>query len=238
MPQRNVQDLMTNEVVTVRPHTTFKEIVELFHRNDITAAPVVDRQNRPLGLVSEADLLRKEAALPDSEGHQPRAWMHPREHRRAEAETAEGLMSSPAVTARPEWTVVETARAMERSKVKRLPVVDADGQLVGIVSRRDLLDLFLRHDSEIAEEITDEVLGRTLLLAPDAVRVTVYEGVVTLTGTVEQKSLIPIIERMCRSVDGVVSVHQTLKYSLDDSHLQPAPPPSVHGVFTSGAPHN
>lgn len=238
MPLRTVRTVMTDEVVTASPDTGFKEIVELFHRNDITAVPVVDAENRPLGLVSEADLLAKEAGLPDSHGHEPSSWLHPGEHRRAGAETAAGLMSSPAVTARPEWTIVEAARAMGRRKLKRLPVVDGSGRLVGIVSRCDLLELFLRPDAEIHEEIADEVLGRILLLPPESVRVSVREGVVTLSGTVERRSLIPIVERLCRTVDGVVSVHQTLESTLDDTRLQAVPPPPVHGVFPPGAPHN
>jgi CBS domain-containing protein len=238
MPHRTVQTVMTPEVVTALPHTTFKEIVELFHRNDITSVPVVDAENRPLGLVSEADLLDKEAGLPDAQGHEPRAWLHPGEHRRAEAETAAGLMSKPAITARPEWTIVEAARAMGRRKLKRLPVVDESGRLVGIVSRCDLLELFLRPDADIRAEITDDVLARTLLLRPNSVGVSVQEGVVTLNGTVEQKSLIPIVERLCRSVDGVVSVHQTLEYTFDDTHLHAVPPPAVHGILPSRKPHS
>jgi CBS-domain-containing membrane protein len=146
-------------------------------------------------------------------------------------------MTTPVVTARPEWAVVEAARAMDRRKLKRLPVVDETGRLVGIVSRCDLLELFLRHDTAIRDEITEEVLGQTLWLAPEAVSVSVRDGVVTLSGTVEKRSLIPIIERLCRSVDGVVSVHQTLEYTLDDSHLEATPPPQVHGIFSRGGPH-
>jgi CBS-domain-containing membrane protein len=219
MQYRTLHDVMTHEVVTARPHTTFKEIVELFHRNDITAVPVIDAQNHPIGVVSEADVIRKEAALPDPEGHAPRSWMRPRDHQRAEAETAEGLMTRPVITARPEWSIVEAARAMDRNKIKRLPVVDETGRLAGIVSRCDLLQPFLRHDTAIREEIAHDVLGQTVRLPADSVRVTVLDGVVTVTGTVEKRSLIPIIERLCRSVDGVVSVHQTLDYTSDDTRF-------------------
>ncbi len=236
MQHRTVHDVMTQGVVTARPDTPFKEIAALFHRNDITAVPVVDDQDRPLGMVSEADLLRKEAGLPDPEGHSSEAWMRPSDRARAEAETAGGLMTSPAITARPEWSIVEAARVMDRKKVKRLPVVDEAGRLRGIVSRSDLLQLFLRHDAAIREEISHDVLGQTLWLAPDAVRVAVQDGVVTLTGKVEQKSLIPIVERLCRSVDGVVSVHQTLTYTLDDTKLDVGQPRD-HGILGSRTGH-
>ncbi|MCG6494327.1 CBS domain-containing protein [Kitasatospora sp. A2-31] len=217
MQHRSVNDVMTHEVVTARPETPFKEIAALFHRNDITAIPVVDDQGRPLGMVSEADLIRKEAVLPDPEGRHPGRWLDAKDRARAEAETAGGLMTSPAVTARPGWSVPEAARAMDKHKVKRLPVVDEIGRLVGIVSRRDLLEVFLRHDAAIRDEIIHDVLGRTLWVAPGDVRVTVQDGVVTLQGRLPRRSLIPIAEQLCRAVDGVVAVHPTLDWLDDDT---------------------
>jgi CBS-domain-containing membrane protein len=217
MQHRRVHDVMTQEVVTARPATPFKDVAVLFHRNDITAVPVVDDQGRPLGMVSEADLIRKEAAAPDPEGRAPGAWMDARDRDRAEAETAGGLMTSPAVTARAEWTVLEAARAMDRHKMKRLPVVDEAGRLVGIVSRRDLLQVFLRNDAAIREEIEHDVLGGTLWLAPRTVDVTVHDGVVTLAGVLPRRSMVLIAVRLCRSLDGVVAVHEELGYTEDDT---------------------
>ncbi|WP_327068604.1 CBS domain-containing protein [Kitasatospora sp. NBC_01302] len=237
MQHRTVHDVMTQGVVTARPDTPFKEVAGLFHRNDITAVPVVDDHDRVLGMVSEADLLRNEAVQPDPEGHTARARLSPRERARAEAETAGALMTSPAVTARPEWSIVEAARVMDRKKVKRLPVVDEAGRLVGIVSRSDLLQVFLRHDAAIREEITHDVLGQTLWLAPTSVEVTVHDGVVTLTGRVEQKSLIPIVERLCRAVDGVVAVHHTLGYTVDDTDLDLGKP-LLRGMVGPHTPHH
>ncbi|MEU8514672.1 CBS domain-containing protein [Kitasatospora sp. NPDC048722] len=217
MQHRSVIDVMTREVVTARPDTPFKEIAELFQRNDITAIPVVDDQQRPLGVVSEADLIRKAAVLPDPEGRFPGRWLSAGDRARAEAETAGGLMTSPAVTARPGWSVAEAARAMDRGKVKRLPVVDEIGRLVGIVSRADLLQVFLRHDAAIRDEITHDVLGQTLWLAPGDVQVAVHDGVVTLKGRLPRRSLIPVTEQLCRAVDGVVAVHHTLDWTEDDT---------------------
>ncbi|BFV60602.1 CBS domain-containing protein [Kitasatospora sp. CMC57] len=220
MQHRTVHDVMTHEVVTARPDTPFKEVAALFHRNDITAIPVVDDEGRPLGMVSEADLVRKEAVLADPEGRTPGRWLDAHDRARAEAETAGGLMTSPAVTAHADWSIPEAARAMDKHKVKRLPVVDEIGRLVGIVSRRDLLQVFLRHDAAIRDEINHDVLGQTLWLAPGAVQVTVHDGVVTLTGRLPRKSLVPITEQLCRAVDGVVAVHQTLDFTEDDTHLR------------------
>ncbi|MFD0274612.1 CBS domain-containing protein [Kitasatospora sp. NPDC127111] len=222
MQHRSVHDVMTQEVVTARPDTPFKEIAALFHRNDITAIPVTDDRGHPIGMVSEADLIRKEAVLPDPEGRTPGRWLDAKDRARAEAETAGGLMTSPAVTARATWSVPEAARQMDKHKVKRLPVVDEVGRLVGIVSRRDLLQVFLRHDAAIREEITHDVLGQTLWLAPGDVQVVVRDGVVTLTGRLPRRSMIPIAEQLCRAVDGVVAVHQTLDFTEDDTdvHLE------------------
>ncbi|GAA3784717.1 CBS domain-containing protein [Streptomyces chiangmaiensis] len=214
---------MTHPVVTAHPDSSFKQIAQLLRDNDITAVPVIDDEGRPVGVVSEVDLLRKAASLPDPEGRTARHRLSLDELARAGAETAREMMSAPVVTARPGWNVVETARTMYRHKVKRLPVVDDAGKLVGIVSRGDLLRPFLRTDTAISDEIHHDVLGATLGIRPGTVGVDVREGVVTLTGRVAERSLIPVVERLCRSVDGVVALHQSLGYTYDDlgSDLEP-----------------
>ncbi|MFF4582575.1 CBS domain-containing protein [Streptomyces sp. NPDC001389] len=193
MRHRSVADLMTPAAVTVRPSTAFKEIARLLQEFDITAVPVVDDAGRPVGVVSEADLLRRRGA--------------------GAAPTAQGLMTSPAVTARPEWSVVRAARVMQRSGVKRLPVVDTDGRVVGVLSRSDLVRLFLRRDHAIREEVVEDVLTQTLHLAPSAITVAVDDGRVTLSGTVSRPGLLPVIVRLCQSVDGVVDVDSRLTVS-------------------------
>ncbi|MDY0812551.1 CBS domain-containing protein [Kitasatospora purpeofusca] len=217
MRHRIVGELMTRAVVHVRPGTGFKEITRLLAEHDITSVPVLDHEERPIGLVSEADLLLNEAAQEDPAGLLLTPQLSPEEHTRSRAATAEGLMTSPAVCARPEWTVVEAARLMQREHLKRLPVVDEAGRLVGIVSRSDLLRVFLRQDRAINEEITHEILDRTLRLAPGSVNVRVSEGRVTLSGTVEHRALVPVAERLCRSVDGVVDVTSRLDHRTEDT---------------------
>ncbi|MFJ5530306.1 CBS domain-containing protein [Streptomyces sp. NPDC093261] len=224
MQHRTVAEVMTHSVVTAHPRSSFKQIAQLLRDNDVTAVPVVDDEGRPIGVVSEADLLRKAASLPDPEGRPPGHRLGPEELARAGAETAEAMMTTPAVTARPGWNVVETARSMYRHKVKRLPVVDETGRLVGIVSRSDLLRPFLRGDTAISDEIHQDVLRATLGLASDAVQADVRDGVVTLKGRVEQRTLIPVVERLCRSVDGVVAVHQSIGYADDDLGSDLGPP--------------
>jgi CBS domain-containing protein len=217
MQHRTVADLMTRDVVRARLDTPFREIVELLADNDITAVPVVDELDHPLGVVSEADLLRKCSALDDPAGRTPVPHLEAWERARAEGVRAEELMSAPAVCARPDWTVVEAARLMALRNVKRLPVVDEADRLKGIVSREDLLRIFLRRDDAIRDEIVRDVLQRTLSLAPSDVTVEVSEGQVTLRGTVQASSLIPIVERLCHNVDGVVSVSAHIGYRFDAS---------------------
>lgn len=224
MQHRTVQDVMTQQVVTVRRETPFKRVAELLADNDVTAVPVVDSGFRPIGIVSESDLLRKEVVRPEPDGRSPVPWLHPRDRDRSEAETAAGLMTTLLVTARPDWSVVEAARTMERRQVKRLPVVDDTGLLVGVVSRGDLLRVFLRHDTAIREEIVQDVLRLALFIAPGAVQVHVLDGVVTLTGQIERHSLLPVVLRLCRTVDGVVAVHDRLTYVFDDGRSEEETP--------------
>ncbi|MFD7973747.1 CBS domain-containing protein [Streptomyces clavifer] len=224
MQHRTVFEVMTHSVVTLTPATPFKEIVRLFNDNDVTAAPVVDHERVPLGVVSEADLLRTTAELPDLEGRWVGVRLLSPEPGSRGSETAEELMTSPAVTARPEWNLVETARTMHEKGVKRLPVTDETGRLVGIVSRSDLLRPFLRSDAAIREEIERDVFGATLRLVSGMIDTTVRDGVVTLTGRVDERSSIPVIERLCRSVDGVVALHQSIDFAYDNIALDVEPP--------------
>ncbi|MFJ3705499.1 MULTISPECIES: CBS domain-containing protein [unclassified Streptomyces] len=186
MGQLTVADLMTPSVISIQRGTTFKEIARLLSESAVTAVPVVDDAGRPVGVVSEADLLRNRTT--------------------GAARDAGALMSHPAVTAEPRWNVVHAARVMEEHRVKRLPVVDGQGRLVGVLSRSDLLQVFLRRDRAIQEEILEEVVTRTLRLSPSSLNVEVSEGLVTLTGTVRGRDTVQVLLRLCRSVDGVVDV--------------------------------
>ncbi|WP_457030768.1 CBS domain-containing protein [Kitasatospora sp. P5_F3] len=201
MGHRTVGEMMTREVIRVVPQTGFREIVALLGEYGITAVPVVDAEDRPLGVVSEADLMRTQALQED-----PAGLMPPQPAPETGPTTARELMSSPAIRTTPDASVVAAARLMERHGVKRLPVVDEEGRLVGMVSRGDLLRVFLRNDLTIRQEIVEDVLGRTEGVSPAAVGVEVEQGRVVLSGSVEPAYLVPIVLRLCRAVDGVVSV--------------------------------
>ncbi|RXS87172.1 CBS domain-containing protein [Streptomyces sp. TM32] len=214
MEHRTISELMTRQVASVQLDTPFKDIAQKLADSAVSAVPVLDGLGRPVGIVSEADLLRKAADQSDLSGRTPLPHLEAWERARAEGRTASELMSAPAVCAHPEWTVVEAARLMEVQHVKRLPVVDETEALLGIVSRSDLLRVFLRKDKAIQEEITREVIGRTARIGAGGVTAEVMQGEVALHGSVEDPLLIPVLVRMCTGVDGVVSVAEDLKPTM------------------------
>jgi CBS-domain-containing membrane protein len=218
--QSLVKDVMTTPVVTVDPTTSFREIVARLAEHRVSAVPVVDDDNRVLGVVSEADLLLKEEfPEPDKDIPLWRTRRHRLERAKAAGDTAAELMSAPAVTVGPDATVTEAARLLHRHGIKRLPVVDPAGPLLGIVSRADLLKVFLRPDAEIAREIRQEVLQRAMWVNPDTVAIEVRDGVVTLTGQLERRSLIPIAVSLVHGLDGVVDVVDRLTFEFDDTPI-------------------
>jgi CBS domain-containing protein len=215
-----VQDLMTTPVVTVGPATPFKEIVARLAERRVSAVPVVDDQGRVLGVVSEADLLLKQE-YPDPDADLPLVWTRRRraEHDKAAATAARDLMTVAVVSIPPEATVAEAARRMHRAGVKRLPVVDQGGRLVGIVSRADLLRVFNRPDQAIRREIIDDVIVGEFMTDPDRFFIQVHDGVVVLEGRVERRSLLPYLVRAVHGVEGVVRVENRLAYDVDDRDL-------------------
>ncbi|MFJ3235263.1 CBS domain-containing protein [Streptomyces sp. NPDC086787] len=201
-----VSDVMTRRVVALRTGAAFKDIVRTMQEWRVSALPVLDGAGRVLGVVSEADLLPKEEYSERDVGRYGQV-RHFAEARKADGVTAGELMTAPAVTVPPDATIVRAARVMARSGVKRLPVVGSDGTLQGIVSRPDLLKVFLRDDSEIAEDVRCEVVARLFGSQAEEIRIEVRDGVVTLTGRVRETALIPIAARLARAVAGVVDVN-------------------------------
>ncbi|MGW6600208.1 CBS domain-containing protein [Streptomyces sp. NPDC055036] len=200
-----VSEVMTRPVVAVSPRAGFKEIVATMARWKVSAVPVLAGDGRVVGVVSEADLLPKEE-FRDADPSRLEQLRRLDDLRKAGALTAEELMSVPAITVQEDAPLARAARTMIRGKLKRLPVVDGEGMLRGIVSRRDLLKVFLRSDEDLAQEVRTEVVERLFLVAGEDVRVGVADGVVTLTGRVGDTALVPVAARMVRAVEGVVDV--------------------------------
>uniref|UniRef100_A0AAU2UX96 CBS domain-containing protein n=1 Tax=Streptomyces sp. NBC_00003 TaxID=2903608 RepID=A0AAU2UX96_9ACTN len=235
MKHSKVGSVMTTEAVTARFATPFKEVAQLLSLHRISGLPVIDADDNVIGVISETDLLVREAEAPGPGARRRRFWpprMNPAARRaqaKAQARTAGQLMSQPPVCTHAENSIAEAARSMARHKVERLPVLDEEDRLVGIVTRRDLLQIFLRTDDEIRREVITEVLVNTLWLSPQTITVSVADGVVTLDGKLERRSEVPIAVNMTRQIDGVVAVLDKLAYHLDDSHIHPTEQ-ALHGV--------
>ena len=199
-----VGDVMSTDVVTVGKGTSCKEVARIMTGRRVNAVPVVTDDGRVMGMVSEADVLRKqERDFSRFVAGLPRRTR--RERAQARARCAAELMSSPAITIHPDAPVGAAARLMNGHRIRRLPVVDPSGKLIGIVSRRDLLSVFVRPDEEIADEVRG-ALGGILLEQPGNAEVTVRDGVVILSGSLSRAELIPVAERLASGVDGVVAV--------------------------------
>jgi CBS-domain-containing membrane protein len=224
--RRTVQDVMTRNVVAARGATPFKELVRLLNEHRITALPVLDDAGRVVvGVVSETDLALKEVA-PLREAHTPvfETAQHRGNRAKAAGLSAAELMTAPAVTVRPDELLVVAARRMHDRDVKRLPVVDHGGVLVGIVTRADLLKVFLRSDDELRFDVLDHVASDLLRLPAGAVEVEVDEGVVRLAGRVRLRSQALTLEKVTGAVDGVVAVDSRLTWRVDDVDVEPVPP--------------
>ncbi|MET9657440.1 CBS domain-containing protein [Streptomyces sp. NPDC006510] len=221
MKHIKVGDLMTDDVVSVISLTSFKEVAKLLAQHDISGMPVLDDEDRVVGVVSESDLLSRQAA-----GHPDAGTTAPSG---AECTAAE-IMSTPAVTVHAEESAPEAARLMARSGVERLPVVDDEDRLVGIVTRRDLLRLFLRPDAEIRRRIIQDVLVNTMGLGSDSVTVHVVDGVVTLEGRLKSRSQIAILAYLAEQLDGVVAVVSHVTAPVD------GPVPASFQGATHGPP--
>ena len=207
-----VKDVMTAEVVAVRRDTTFKELAATLRRYRVSAFPVVDDDHKVIGVVSEADMLAKEAM---TEPGVVAELLHHSDVRKAEGMTAGALMTHQVITVSPEDSIEQAARMMHFLKVRQLPVVNSGGGLVGIVSRSDLLSVFDRPDEDIRKDIVDTMLLHEFLVDPRQFRVTVEAGVVTLEGTPETAALGRDLVRKARHVPGVVAVRDRLADSDD-----------------------
>ena len=208
---RRVSDVMTTTVVTVDRITPYQDIDRLLNRHRISGVPVLKMGREVAGVVSETDLLaaedetRRQARMVGSMG---RRWhLRKQPHVRL---TAGALMTSPAITIGPDATIPGAARLMNTHHISRLPVTDEKGQLIGIVSRRDLLSVFLRPDADIAHDAR-QVLDEFPLADPQEVIAEVRHGVVILTGTMRpeadhENDVMPFALRLIWDIDGVVDV--------------------------------
>lgn len=222
-----IRDVMTRPVVSVRSDTPLKEVAQLLIDRRISGLPVVDDDGAVLGVVSEADFLIKEQgaeAVPHrrlarifGESSESRSWLA-----KLAALTAGEAMTAPAVSVSSHCRIVEAAGIMTARGFNRLPVIE-DGRLVGIVTRADLIRAYVRSDDDLANAIRDDVLMRVLWLDPAAFTVVVLDGVASISGHVERRSIAEMVEQAVAMVPGILNVHVDLTWAMDDSRTEAAP---------------
>jgi CBS domain-containing protein len=219
-----VRDVMTRRVVTARPEMSLRDLALLLSEHRISGMPVLDALGSVVGVVSEADILAKER------GHEPvhgsgLSWLFgereaPDELRRHAATTVGEAMTTLVFTIDQDRPLREAAALMLDRGVNRLPVT-ANGLLVGILSRADLVRAYIRRDQEALAAIRDQVLRKTMWLDPDEMIIEVREGVAHIAGTVDRHSTADIIERLISLVDGIDLVVNDLRWEMDDSEMSP-----------------
>lgn len=230
---RTVSDVMTSHVHVASPLAPFKVLVRLIEENRVSAIPIVDQHGVPLGIVSETDLLLKERR---SELESTSDLLHLKkrniERTKAAGTLASEVMTAPAITVAFNTSLSAAARLMQEKNVRRLIVVDERGRIAGIVSRSDLLQVFLRTDDELRDEVVSTIIPAMLLATPEAIEVAVRWNVVTLTGDVDRKTDANILKRTVRELDGVVEVIDELRYQWDDTMAAAVRQNSLEGSFS------
>ncbi|SNY59171.1 CBS domain-containing protein [Paractinoplanes atraurantiacus] len=211
-----VDDVMTEAVLSVEADDSYRDVVDLLIENRLSAVPVIDAFRHVVGVVSEADLLRKIEFAGEEEPRMFDGRRRRGERRKAKASTVADLMSAPAVVALSGTPIASAARLMDQEKVKRLPVIDDLGRLIGIVSRADLLKAHLRPDGDILADVESGVLQPYVDDEGTTVTAAVVDGVVTLSGRVQRYTSAEIAERLVRQVAGVVEVRSSLEHDYDD----------------------
>jgi CBS domain-containing protein len=213
-----VRELMVESVIAVGPEAPLKDVAAILAEHRISGLPVISEQRAVIGVVSEADILVKERG-PEARHGGLIGWLLaggvPDDEKLAARKSGEA-MTSPAITIGPERNVSAAARLMTENGIKRLPVVDNDGKLAGIITRSDLVRAFARPDGEIEREIREDVVRQALWLEGEGLDVRVERGEVTLSGELERRSDAELLPRFTARVPGVVTVDSSLTWRLDD----------------------
>lgn len=219
-----IREVMSRDVVALRPETPLKEVVRLMTTYGISGLPVIDEAGTVLGVVSEADFLIKGRGVVRNGGGTlgrilGKGATSKTIRAKVEAATAGEMMTAPAVTIDPDAPLRQAATLMIERGINRLPVTH-EGRLVGIVTRADLLRAYLRPDDELRRVIRDDIILRTLWVAPERVEVQVSEGVVRLAGTLDRRSATEALVALVSHLDGVVAVESELRWHFDDSEVR------------------
>jgi len=213
-----VRDLMTTDPITTTADAPLKEAARIMVREKISGLPVMEG-NKLVGIVTEGDFLRQEANRDQPYRLSLLEALFGDGAAEPAVETVGEVMTEPVITITPDATISEAARVMSHRKVKRLPVVDDEDNLIGVISRADVVNAFTKPDEVIEDEVREDIVRRLLFLEPDAVDVSVKEGVVTLSGELENRTEAHLLEELARRIAGVVRVVSNLTYEVDDERI-------------------
>jgi len=197
-----VVDLMTTDVITVSRETGIRDAARLMFRNRVSGLPVTSPDGSLIGIITEADFLRLEVERQEGVNEL--------------GETVGEVMSAGVVTTGPDTEVYDAAKMMTFQDIKRLPVVDEDSRLLGIISRADIVSVFTRPDDVIEDEIREDLIRRVLFIDPDELNVTVTNGVVTFVGEIGTRNEARLLAELASRLDGVLHVESKLVWRLDD----------------------
>ena len=214
-----VLDLMSTELIRVPPETTLRDAARLMVEARISGLPVTDDEGSLVGLVTESDFLRKEVDRGEVMDSGLLGILFTKRDSLADAETVGEVMATELFTISPEATLVEAARSMTTHGIKRLPVVDRDGKLIGVIARSDIVAAFTRPDELIEDELKEDVLRRLLFLDPGLVNIEVSGGVVRISGELPTRSDARLLEAMVQRTDGVIRAELDLTWKVDDTKV-------------------
>lgn len=219
-----IKDLMTTEVLTIGTDASLKEAARRMVEAGVSGLVVTSAEGEVEGIITEADFVKGESRRRAANRARLLRWLGQAEEISSTELRVGDVMTGEVTTLGADVDHAEAARVMRREEIKRVPIVDSDGNLVGIVSRSDILRAFVRPDSEILDEIRDRVMLEVLWIDPDLVDLTSVDGNVTLEGEVETKSDAILLEDLVRRLDGVASVSSKLSWELDNTKVEMAPP--------------
>ncbi|MPZ91433.1 MAG: CBS domain-containing protein [Actinobacteria bacterium] len=224
MQDMRVDRIMTNLFVALKPSDSIHYAAQRLARNHISGAPVVE-DSRVVGVISESDIIR--AAYPTQQGIITNILDaitnlgHESTTHRLGGLTVADVMSAPAITATPRMSIWEAAALTERHGIKRLPVVNKDGWLVGVVSRADLVRIMSRNDQTIRTDVleTISILGEEVI---ESLEVLVEDGVASISGALDRKSTWRLAIELARRTPGIIEVVDHVQFGLNDERLTPA----------------
>lgn len=219
-----LHELMTTDVITIGPDATLKEAARRMIEARISGLAVTDDTGQLIGVITEADFVKEEAGRRPEKRARLLGWFHKDEPLDTERLVGD-VMTKDVLTLPHDADHADAARLMKDKNIKRIPVVSPTGDLVGLVSRSDILRAFARPDSEIIEEITGQVIQHTLWIDPKRVQVSSTDGNVILSGRLETKGEAHLVVAFVARVDGVVSVKDQLSWEIDNTKLKMVSPP-------------